>query len=161
MARWAHTAGIRGSKGGKHRRNKLSLQISGLDEFVEKLEEVEADVKSVLSEALDDAGEDVGVRTKEAMEKQHLPAKGKYSNDETIDTVILNPKTEWHGSIAEIGVGFDKTKNGVGSLLITGTPRMNPNYELEKIYVNKKYMNQLNKQIGDDITEAIIEKLED
>ena len=152
--------GAKWTKKGAKRRNKLSFQITGLDEMVEKLEELGADVKSVITEVLDNAGEDVGVRTKEAMKKANLPAGGKYSREETIKTVVLNPKTEWSGPIAEIGVGFDKTKNGVGSLLITGTPRMRPDYALEKIFVNKKYMKQLNTQMSNDVAEFIIEKME-
>lgn len=157
----ANHKGVKWNKGGAKRRNKLALQISGLDELVEKMEEVSLNVEKVISEVMDNAGEDVGVRTKEAMDDADLPAGGKYSRPETINTIVLNPKTQWHGSIAEIGVGFDKTKNGVGSLLITGTPRMKPDYALEKIYVNKKYMSQLSKQMGNDIAEFIIEKMEE
>lgn len=157
----ANYKGVKWNKGGKMRRNKLALQISGLDELVEKMEEVGLNVEKVISEVMENAGEDVAVRTKEAMDKSDLPAGGKYSRPETINTIVMNPKTQWHGSIAEIGVGFDKTKNGVGSLLITGTPRMRPDYALEKIYVNKKHMNQLSKQMGNDITDFIIEKMEE
>lgn len=154
--------GKRWSKGGAKRRNKLSLDFSAFSELIETLEEVGGDVKEVIKTALDDAGEDIGVRTKEAMDKANLPAGGKYSNEQTVKTVIINPETEWvSASMAEIGVGFDKLKPGVGSLLITGTPRMKPNYALEKIYVNKKYQKELMTQIGDTITEAIKEKMEE
>lgn len=152
-------AGKRWSKGGKYRRNKLAFDISSFANLIEQLEEAQADVKEVLTEAFESAGEDIGVRTKEAMADKFLPAKGEYSQGDTEKTVILNPKAKWHGSAIEIGVGFDKTKNGVGSLLITGTPRMRPDYELEKIFVNKKYMKQLTKQIGDDLTEVISENM--
>ena len=33
----------------------------------------------------------------------------------------------------------DRLKNGVGDLLISGTPRMQPNRALEDIYARKKY----------------------
>lgn len=134
--------------------------MGGFDELITKLDEIGGDVKGVLTEVLENAGEDVGVRTKEAMKKEYLPAKGEYSQDETIKTVVQNPKCQWSGSIAEIGLGFDKVKNGVGSLLITGTPRMRPNYELEKIFVNKKYAKEIIGQIQDDLQEFIKEKME-
>lgn len=154
--------GKRWSKGGKHRRNQLSLDLSAFAELIEKLEDVQGNVEEVVTTVLNDAGEDVGVRTKEAMEKSYLPAKGKYSRNQTVDTVIMNPEAEWISTTtAEIGVGFDKLKNGVGTLLITGTPKMEPDHELEKIYVNKKYQRELMKQIGDTITEAIVEKMEE
>lgn len=153
--------GKRYSKGGSKKRNKLSLDMSGFANLIEQLDEVGGDIPAVVEEALENAGEDIGVRTKEAMEKSNLPAKGIYSEDETIDSVIINPRTVWtNASMAEIGVGFDFLKKGVGGLLITGTPKMEPNYALEKIYVNKKYQKELNKQIGDTIAEAILEKME-
>lgn len=142
------------------KKNRIQLEIGGFEELITKLDELQADVKPILTEALEDAGEDVGVRTYEAMDKSNLPAKGKYSRDNTIKTVIRNPKVTWNGSVAEMGVGFDRLKNGVGTLLITGTPRMRPNYALEKIFVTKKYMKELNSQISDTLTEAIVEKME-
>lgn len=141
-------------------KNRIKLQIGGFEELIEKLDELQVEIKPILTEVLDDAGEDVGVRTYEAMAKSNLPAKGKYSRDETIKTVVRNPKTVWSGSIAEVGLGFDKSKNGVGTLLITGTPRMRPNYALEKIFVNKSYMKELNGQISDTLSEIIAEKME-
>lgn len=154
-------AGLKGNKGGKFRRNKLHFDISAFERQIEQLEEVGGDVNAVLTEALENAGEDIAVRTKEAMDEANLPAKGKYATPETVDSVIESPRAEWKSTTeVEIGVGFDKLKPGVGGLLITGTPKMEPNYALEKIYVNKKYQKELMKQIGDDFAAAITEKLE-
>lgn len=141
-------------------KNRIKLEIGGFDALIEKLDELQVEIKPILTEVLDDAGEDVGVRTYEAMAKSNLPAKGKYSQDETIKTVVRNPKTVWSGSVAEVGLGFDQLKKGSGSRLITGTPRMRPNYALEKIFVNKKYMKELNGQISDTLSEIIVEKME-
>lgn len=141
-------------------KNRIQLQLHGFDELVTMLDELHGDIKEVLTTAFEDAGEDIGVRTKEAMDDADLPAGGKYSSGETKKSVIINPKATWNGSTVEIGVGFDKLKNGVGSLLITGTPRMRPNYALEKIFVGKRYMKELNEQIAETITDAIVEKME-
>lgn len=141
-------------------KNRIKLEIGGFEALYEKLDEVGADLKAITTEVLEDAGEDVGVRTYEAMAKQYLPAKGKYSTGDTIKTVVRNPKVEWSGTMAEIGVGFDKFKVGVGSRLITGTPRMQPDRELEKIFVGRKYMKELNQQISETLSERIIEKME-
>lgn len=141
-------------------KNRIKLEIGGFEALYEKLDEIGADLKAVTTEVLEDAGEDVGVRTYEAMAPQYLPAKGKYSTGDTIKTVVKNPKVEWAGTIAEIGVGFDKFKVGVGSRLITGTPRMRPDRELEKIFVGRKYMKELNTMIGNALSDFIIEKME-
>lgn len=154
-------AGLKGNKGGKKRRNKLHLDISAFARQIEMLDEAGGNVEEVITEILENAGEDIGVRTKEAMDAANLPAKGKYATPETIDSVIESPRAEWTSTTSvEIGVGFDKLKPGTGGLLITGTPKMEPNYALEKIYVNKKYQKELMKQIGDDFATAISEKLE-
>ena len=148
----------KGTKGGS--RIKLKLELKGFEELIEKLDELADNaLKPVLSEALEDIGEDIGQRTYEAMDKSNLPAQGKYSDGQTKATVVKNPKVEWNGSICEISVGFDKTKPGTGFLLITGTPRMQPVYELEKIYVHKEYNRWVNKQIREALNEAIIEKM--
>ncbi len=141
-------------------KNRIKLKIGGFDTLIEKLDELGADVKSILTEVYEDAGEEIGVMTKEAMAKSDLPAKGIYSTGETIKSVLINPKAEWSGSVIEIGVGFDKLKPGVGGLLITGTPRMRPDYELEKIFARKQYMSEKNKQIGDDLSEMIARIME-
>lgn len=141
-------------------KNRIQFELGGWDALIEDLDEIGGDVKEVLTDALSAVGEDIGVETAEAMDKINLPAYGAYSSGETLASVVKNPKVEWHGSIAEIGVGFDKVKNGVGSLLITGTPRMRPNYELEKIFVNKTYARNATKDIMETISDAIAEKLE-
>ena len=141
--------------------NRMKLQLGGWEELLTKFDELGGDVQELVTEVLNDAGEDIGVRTKEAMNASNLPAGGKYSQGDTEKTIILNPETIWHGgAVAEINVGFDKTKNGAGTLLITGTPRMRPNYALEKLFVNKSYMKEINSQISETISERIVEKME-
>lgn len=141
-------------------KNRIKLEIGGFDDLITKLDELQADVKPVLTNALEQAGETVGEDTAEAMANSNLPAKGKYSTGNTKETVLNNPKVKWSGSLAEMGVGFDKLKNGVGTLLITGTPRMAPNRALEKIFVNKRYMKELNSDISEILSDAIVRKME-
>jgi hypothetical protein len=76
-----------------------------------------------------------------------LPASGIYSQGDTKESVIVDPKTRWEGNLGEIPPGFDKTRKGAGGFLITGTPKMKPDYALEKIYGTRRYENQLKKQI--------------
>ena len=55
----------------------------------------------------------------------------------------------------EIGLGFDKSKPGAGGFLITGTPKMAPDYKLEDLYVRKRYKNKLVKEIGESLQDEI------
>lgn len=137
------------------KRLKLGFEIAGFEELIHKLDKLNSNAKDIVADVLENAAEDVATYTKEAMAKQYLPAKGKYSDGDTEKSIVAEPKTIWVGSIAEVGVGFDYGKPGAGGFLITGTPRMRPNYKLEDIYARKKFRNKIIKQIGDDLTEAI------
>lgn len=139
-------------------KNVLKLDTSAFNDFAEKLDKLGADLKLIFTDALEQAGETITDDTIEAMKKENLPAKGKYqsSPSETEASIIKNPKVEWSGMMGEIGVGFDFSKPGAGGYLITGTPRMKPDRELNKIYKGKRYM----KQIEQDIKEVFEAELE-
>lgn len=140
-------------------RNKFFIDTKGFAELAARFDRIGNNVESVIIEALEDAGEDVGVETLEAIRDANLPAKGKYSYGETKKTVLLHPKAVVKGFNIEIGMGFDKTKNGAGTLLITGTPRMQPDRELERMFARKKYSAQVNKQISESIQELILDEM--
>ena len=90
------------------------------------------------------------------MANRYLPATGKYSTGDTKKS-IAEPKVVWSGTVAEVGLGFDKTKPGAGGFLITGTPRMEPDRKLEKIYARKKYLKQINEDLSEVLENAIDE----
>ena len=129
------------------RKSMISIDFSNFADYAEKLDLLGANLKSVFSKAMEEAAEKVQADTIAALEDAHLPAGGKYSQGDTKNSVIPDPKTTWEGSVGEIGLGFDKTKRGAGGFLITGTPKMRPDLALERIYGTKRYENQLKKQI--------------
>lgn len=139
--------GAKWSKGGKFRRNQFGLDFSQFEEFAEELDGLGADLQSIFTEIMEQTAETVDEDTAEAMDPKNLPAKGKYSRDKTVNTIVKNPKVRWSGTRGDVGYGFDKTKPNAGSFLITGTPRMQPNYKLEDIFVRKKYKNSMVKDI--------------
>lgn len=137
------------------RKQMISIDFSNFAEYADKLDQLGASLKEVFSKAMEKAAEKVQADTIAALEKAHLPATGKYSSGDTKDSVITNPLTRWEGSVGEIGLGFDKTKPGAGGFLITGTPRMRPDYALERIYGTKRYENELRKQIEKSLQQEI------
>lgn len=141
-------------------RNTLKLQLGGFQELITKLDSLQGDVKKAVTDALEQAGETIGEDTVDAVDSANLPAKGEYSKGQTKASIITNPLVHWSGNQAEIGVGFDYSKKGAGGFLITGTPRMKPDYELQKIYKRKKYMNQIQNDMADVINDYIQEKME-
>lgn len=129
------------------RKQMISIDFKNFSDYAEKIDKLGANLKSVFSKAMEEAAEKVQQDTIAAIQPVNLPAKGRYSTGDTLNSVIRDPKTKWEGSVGEIPIGFDKAKPGAGGWLITGTPKMRPDYALEKIYGTKRYENELKKTI--------------
>lgn len=130
-------------------RNILKLDVRGFEEYGEQLDRLGADLKEIFTDALEQAAETIRDDTIEAVDKSNLPAGGEYSKGYTKESIIRNPKVKWSGSMGEVDVGFDFGKPGAGGYLITGTPRMKPDMELNRIYKQKKYMNRIRRDMID------------
>lgn len=138
-------------------KNTLKLETSGFSDLIEKIKAVNGNVKKAVDDALTQAGETITVDTLEALDNAYLPAKGKYSKEATKESVVQNPAVVWHGDTAEIAVGFDYGKKGAGGLLITGTPKMKPDKELQEIYKKKRYINEIHKDIENVLNDYVQE----
>ena len=55
-------------------KNTLDLDTSGIEELINKLKKLEGDVKSAVTDALEQAAETVEEDTREAIQPQNLPA---------------------------------------------------------------------------------------
>lgn len=129
------------------RKQMISIDFKNFSDYAEKIDKLGVNLKSVFSKAMEEAAEKVQQDTIAAIQPVNLPDKGRYSTGDTLNSVIRDPKTKWEGSVGEIPLGFDKTKPGAGGWLITGTPKMRPDYALEKIYGTKRYESELKKTI--------------
>lgn len=129
------------------RKQMISIDFKNFSDYAEKIDKLGLNLKSVFSKAMEEAAEKVQQDTIAAIQPVNLPDKGRYSTGDTLNSVIRDPKTKWEGSVGEIPIGFDKTKPGAGGWLITGTPKMRPDYALEKIYGTKRYESELKKTI--------------
>ena len=140
-------------------KNLLKLDVSGFEEYIQKLEKLEADIKPIVSDALNQAGETITDDTFDAVSDSNLPRGGEYSTGKTKESIIKNPRIKWSGTTAEIGVGFDFNKPGAGGYLITGTPRMAPDKALNRIYKSKKYMKDIQKDMIDIFQDEISRRM--
>lgn len=138
--------------------NFLSLEGNMFAEAAEKLDKLGADLQGIFTVAMQKAGEKVQADTHSAMAKGNLPAGGKYSQGETEGTIV-DPKVITSGTMIEVPVGFDKTKKGAGGWLITGTPKMSPDGELNKIYKGKKYNTEVKKIVADKLKSEIAKRM--
>jgi hypothetical protein len=139
---------------------KSVANLNGFENLIMRLDEIQGNVKDFVIESLEAVGEDVGVYTHEAMNKANLPAGGKYSTGETAKSVIINPKAEFNGVVASVNLGFDKTKDGVGDILIHGTPRQKPVQALVDIYKRKKFWKKLSDGLTDSFNDYVRETME-
>lgn len=150
--------GKKWNRGGSMRRNKgLNIDFYCFEEYAEALDQMGVDLKPVFTDVMEQSGEGVAKDVLAAVQRPNLPAKGKYQgpNKQTEASIIMHPKVEWSGDYGEIGLGFDKTKPGAGGWLITGTPEMQPDYELQKIFARKKYASDLIKSINDYLGDVV------
>lgn len=152
----ANYRGLKWNKGGKMARRKLGrINYRQFEELAEELQSLGADLQQVMSRALEEAGKQVQAETEQAMAGSNLPAKGKYSTGATENSINLDPKVKWAGTSGSIGFGFDHDKPNAGKWLITGTPRMQPDAALAKIYASTKYKNDTVKHIREVLQEEI------
>lgn len=141
------------------RKNSLSIDFSNFAEYAERLDELNADLKEIFQDAMEQAAETVEWDIMDALADSNLPALGKYSQGATEASVIRDAKVQWQGMLGEIPIGFDKTMPGAGGWLITGTPKMRPDYKLEDIFSRRSYEKKIMKQIEEHLQEEIDERL--
>lgn len=142
-------------------RNTLRLDTSGFTGLLEKLDELGGNVQRAVEESLIKSAEKIKRDTETAMSAANLPAQGRYSQGTTNESIVSNTEVEWEGLVGSVPVGFDFSEPGAGGYLISGTPRMQPNRALNKMYKQKRYMNQIQKEMGDVIMKYVIEKMEE
>lgn len=139
------------------KKNVIKIDISGFDGLYRQIESLGGNAMTATTEALKNAFETIQDDTRDALDKSNLPAKGKLSTGKTKESLLRHADIEWNGFIGSVDVGFDFNKAGAGGYLITGTPRMTPDYELRRIYKQKKYR----KEIYEMIRESVKDYLED
>lgn len=141
-------------------RNTLKLDTSGLDSMIDRLKKLSGDVQTAVTDALEQSGETITEDTRDAVSASNLPAGGQYSTGATADSIV-EAKVMWIGGTqAEMGVGFDYAKKGAGGFLITGTPRMRPDYALQKMYKQKTYMRKIQQDMIDVVEDYIVDAME-
>ena len=72
-------------------------------------------------------------KAEEAVQKANLPAKGKFSQGDTLNSLYKDAKIEWEGTLASVKTGFSISKGGIASIfMIYGTPRRMKNQKMYK-----------------------------
>ena len=140
-------------------KNMLKLDTSGFDDFAYNLDRLGADLRSIFTDALQEAAETITEDTFDGVTAPNLPRGGRYSTGETKAAIVKNPRVQWDGMVGSVAVGFDFSKPGAGGYLITGTPRMRPDKALNRIYKSKKYMKDIERQMAEVFQKEINRRL--
>lgn len=142
-------------------RNKIGLQVSGIDEYMAKLDKLGGTdaMRRGVESALKASKQHVNPKIEAAMGK--LPAGGRYSTGNTKQSIDKDMAVDWQGMTASIKVGFDFSKSGLKSIfLMYGTPRMQPVNGLKAtIYgaKSKKQIAQIQAEALDKVIDRIME----
>ena len=126
------------------RKNKITLDFSGIERLVQRLDAVGADCDKIGMEVLQEAAEKVQADTLAAVTPVNLPASGRYSTGDT-ELAVLPPHVEQTPEGLVAPVGFDKTKPGAGGYLIGGTPNMRPDPVLHRMFAESTYIKKVVK----------------
>lgn len=127
-------------------KNKIGIDFNGFAEYAEKIDRLGGDIRRIFADAMEQLADEVQADTLDALASANLPAKGTYSHGQT-EKSLIEPRVDWSGSIVEVPLGFDFTKPGAGGWLITGTPKMQPDAALNKIYRNNSYWRKHQKEL--------------
>ena len=120
-------------------RNKLTLRFDGLEEYIQRLENLDKDIRPVVEESL--------IESKRLVHQEIQTAMAPHNRTyQTVKSLAKEEKVEWNGSVASIDVGFDLGNGGMPSIyLMYGTPRMAKD---QKLY-NAIYGTSVRKKVAE------------
>ena len=143
-------------------RKKIGLQFQGWEDYITKLDNLGdmTTVKKAVEEALSESKKHVNPLIEACMDRNKLPAGGKYSHGDTEKSIDNEMRTEWNALTGEIKVGFDLKKSGMKSIfLMYGTPKMKPVAGLKNAIYGAKTQKEVaeiqEKIISDHIKKAM------
>lgn len=135
---------------------KMSITFKGFEQLAEDIDAIGGDLKSAVDEALNESQKIIQSNLQTAAAEYARKGGGKgYATGKMYQSIIENPQVEWHGLIAEVGVGFKLlAKGGWHSIFIMyGTPRMGKNQKVYNAIKGTKTKNEIAK-----IQEEIMQK---
>lgn len=138
-------------------RKKFTVNFEGFAELAEQYDQMGADIKEGVEEALKATHDLLTPAIQEAMRPHKLTG-------ETAASIVQENKVNWEGNTASIKVGFDFNKGGLTSIFlmydtkIHGTPRKKP--ADKKLYNASKGEGQYKKKIKEMQKEAFLKAVE-
>lgn len=120
------------------KKNKITLQFKGFEEYAEKLDKLGGDLKAITEKALQNSQLHIGA-------KLHRQMKQHHRSGNTEKEIIENEYVHWEGSVASVGIGFFIPEGLPSIFLMYGTPRMKKDQNL----YNSIYGSKTKKEIAE------------
>ena len=143
-------------------RNKIGIKFAGFEELMEKLDKLggSAAMKKGVEAGLKSSKQYVNEEIKKVIAKSNLPAHGKYSHGDTLQSIDKNFEVDWEGLMASTKVGFNFSKSGLVSIfLMYGTPKMKPVAGLYDAIYGKKTQSKIKKLQKEAIEKVIAREM--
>lgn len=127
--------------------NKCYLEFEGFDEVIERLTKLGGNVKNTAEKALKETHKIITKKAEESAQKPNLPAKGKYSGGDTLESLYKEADVEWAGTLASVKTGFSISKGGLASIfMMYGTPRHMKNQKMYNAFWSKKTIDEVREK---------------
>ena len=133
-------------------RKKFQLDVSGLEEYIKKLENLNGNLKKTTESALHATNSHVTKKLKPVILKHKQTGATEAS---------INKENEvtWQGTTAITKVGFDIKNGGIASIfLMYGTPKMTPDRQLYNAFYSNKTRKEI-LEIQQEVFKKRIERL--
>lgn len=110
-------------------RARIGFDTKLLQKYGDQLDAIggTAALQKAVESGLKQAKADINRNITAAMQTSNLPAGGKYSTGDTLESLDKDFAVKWTGNTATLRLGFDMSKSGMTSIfLLYGTPEMAP-----------------------------------
>ena len=125
-------------------KNKMGIEFEGFNEVISRITKLGGNAKDITNKGLKETHKIITKKADDAVQKQNLPAKGKYATGLTAKTLKREADIEWNGTIGSVSVGFSISKGGLASIfMIYGTPRYMKNQKMYNTFWSSKTHNEV------------------
>lgn len=133
-------------------RSNIGLQVTGLEDMLQALEQTQRGTKGAVEAALKATKQVVNQELTKDTINANYPALGKYASGKLKRSIDRNFNVKWEGTVANMDIGYDFSISGMSSIFILrGTPKHAP---VQKIY-DDIYGNRIKRKFAKAQKEAI------
>ena len=120
---------------------KTTLKITGYEELLQDIADMEGDVEEAVERALKKAG-DLAVQEYEKVAEDHFYA------GITKESIVTSPNIKKEGTKIVMRTGYDIKEGGLASIYLDkGTPKQKPLNYMAKIKRNRKIKNAIGEEL--------------